>query len=117
MMALPALTEHGLASISQLGSEATVARLVHRLKIEDGLGRFGTRRQHTGLPRAIAGVIAELRLARLSPEQVAAVAPHVAPLLAAYEAELAEMGLTDWSGVLALAAEGAPCTGSRACRS
>ena len=106
-MALPALTERGLASISQLGSEAAVARLVHHLKSEDGLGRFGAVGNTPGLPRAIAGVIAELRLARLSPEQVAAVAPDVAPLLAAYESELAEMGLTDWSGVLALAADNA----------
>lgn len=108
MMALPALTERGLASISQLGSEAAVARLVHRLKSEEGLGRFGAVGNTPGLPRAIAGVIAELCLACLSPEQVAAVAPDVAPLLAAYETELAEMRLTDWSGVLAVAADNAP---------
>src|SRR5215204_3525461 len=32
--ATPLLAERGLASISQLGSEATVARFVHRLKSE-----------------------------------------------------------------------------------
>ena len=35
------------------------------------------------------------------------VAPDVAPLLAIYEAELAEMALTDWPGILSLAAESA----------
>jgi len=81
-MALPALAGRGLASISQLGSEATVARLVQRLKSEGGLGRFAAVADAPGLPRAFAGVIAELRLARLSPDDVASVAPDVAPLLA-----------------------------------
>src|SRR6516162_4996514 len=39
-IALPALTKRGLASISQIGAEATVTRLLHRLRIELGLGRF-----------------------------------------------------------------------------
>lgn len=107
-MAMPLLTERGLASISSLGTEAAVARLIHRLKSEVGLGRFGAVADTPGFPRAIAGVVAELRLARLSPDDVASVAPDLAPLLAAYSAELASMSLTDWSGVLTLAAEGAP---------
>lgn len=104
-IATPTLIERGLASISQLGSEATIARLVHRLKSDGSLGRFGVVAGTPGLPRAIGMVIAELRLARLSPNDVASVAPDVARLLAAYEAELAEMGLTDWAGMLALAAD------------
>ena len=104
-MALPALADRGLASISQLGTEATVARLVHRLKSEARLGRFDVIGDTPGLPRAITSVIAELQLARLSPDRVASVAADVAPLLDAYEAELAEISLTDWSGVLALAAD------------
>jgi hypothetical protein len=103
-IAMPVLMECGLASISQLGSEATVARLVHRLKFDGDLGRFGVIADTPGLPRALASVIADLRLARLTPDDVASVAPDVARLLAAYEAELAEMSLTDWAGVLALAA-------------
>jgi hypothetical protein len=106
-MALSSLTGRGLASITQIGTEATVARLLHRLRAEGRLGRFAAIAETPGFPRAVAGVIAELRLARLSPDAVAAAAPDVAPLLAAYEAELAEMMLTDWAGVLALATDGA----------
>ena len=107
-MALPQLTARGLASISRVGTEATVARVVHRLKSERRAGRFDPIAGTPGFPRAIATVITELRLARLSPDDVASVAPDVAPLLAAYEAELAEMGLTDWAGMLALAVGGVP---------
>jgi hypothetical protein len=107
-MALPQLTERGLASISQIGTEATVARVVHRLKSDRRAGRFEPIAGTPGFPRAIATVITEPRLARLSPDDVASVAPDVALLLAAYEAELAEMGLTDWAGMLALAVEGVP---------
>src|SRR5438270_6441156 len=70
-MAMPLLTERGLASISSLGSEAAVARLVHRLKSERGLGRFSAVADTPGFARAITGVVAELRLARLSPDDVA----------------------------------------------
>jgi len=107
-LALPELAAQGLASVSQLGSQAMVARLIHQLKAERRLGRFDPIADTPGFPRAIAGVISELRLARLSPDDVASIAPDVAPLLAAYEAELAEMHVTDWAGILAVAAEGAP---------
>jgi ATP-dependent helicase/nuclease subunit B len=107
-MALPQLTERGLASISQVGTVATVARVVHRLKSDRRAGRFEPIAGTPGFPRAIAAVVTELRLARLSPDDVASFAPDVAVLLAAYEAELAEMGLTDWAGMLALAVEGVP---------
>ena len=112
-IALPKLTESGLASISPIGTEATVARLVHRLKSESRVGRFEPIADTPGFPRAIAAVITELRLARLSPEDLAAVAPDVAPLLAAYEAELAEMTLTDWPGILTLHS-GRGCRGTSA---
>src|ERR1700687_4813611 len=39
-IALPVLTERGRASISQIGAEATVARILYRLRIEQRLGRF-----------------------------------------------------------------------------
>jgi hypothetical protein len=105
--ALAELTATGLASLSQLGSKAIVARLIHRLKTERRLGRFEPVADTPGFPRAIAGAISELRLARLSPDDVASVAPDVAPLLAAYEAELVDMHVTDWAGILAIASKGA----------
>jgi ATP-dependent helicase/nuclease subunit B len=60
-----------------------------------------------GFPRAVAGVVAELRLARISRDAIAAWAPDLEPLTEAYEAELKQAGLTDWPGVLALASEAA----------
>jgi hypothetical protein len=47
---LPALTERGLASISQIGAEATVARLLHRLRIELRLGHFQAIAHTPGFP-------------------------------------------------------------------
>ena len=106
-IALPQLTERRLASITALGMEAAVTRLAHRLRTEGRVGRFAPIAGTPGFPRAIASVMTELRLSRLSPQVVASVAPDVAALLAAYEAELAEMALADWPAVLALASEGA----------
>jgi len=103
--ALAELTVQGLVSVSQLGARAIVARLIHRLKTEGRLGRFAPVANTPGFPCAIAEVISELRLARLSPDDLAAVAPDVAPLLAAYQTELVETHATDWAGVLAIAAE------------
>ena len=62
---------------------------------------------HTpGFPRAITAVLTELRLAQFSSEDLATATPDVALLLAAYEAELAELALADWPKILTLAAEG-----------
>jgi hypothetical protein len=105
-IASPVLTERGLASISQIGAEATVARLLHRLRIERRLGRFQPIAHTPGFPRAITAVLTELRLAQLSSEALATAAPDVSMLLAAYEAELAELALADWPEILSLAAEG-----------
>src|SRR5437879_6377864 len=58
-IALPALTDRGLASISPIGTAATVARLVHRLKSAGPIGRFEPIADAPGFPRAIAGVINE----------------------------------------------------------
>ncbi|MBO0737948.1 MAG: PD-(D/E)XK nuclease family protein [Alphaproteobacteria bacterium] len=110
-VALPALTDRGMVPLSPIGAEAMTVRLVHRLKSEGRIGRFGPIGDTPGLPRAIAGVITELRLAQLPPEALVSAAPDVAPLLSAYEAELAEMALIDWPGVLAHAAEDAGAHG------
>ena len=47
------------------------------------------------------------------PDALAHVAPDLAPLLQAYERELAEHGFTDWPGVLHLAASAAMDPGCR----
>jgi ATP-dependent helicase/nuclease subunit B len=104
-IASPALIDHGLASIRQLGAEATVARLLHRLRIDQALGRFQPIAHTPGFSRAIAAVLTEVRLAQLSSEDLAITAPDVSLLLSAYEAELVQSALADWPQILALAAE------------
>jgi ATP-dependent helicase/nuclease subunit B len=56
----PELADREIASISQIGAEATVTRLLHRLRIELRLGRFQRIAHTPGFPRAIAGVLQEL---------------------------------------------------------
>src|SRR5207244_1982326 len=99
-IAASALATRGLVPLSRLGTEATVARLVHRLKEEGRLGRYHAVAATPGFPRAVAGVIAELRLARVPSDVVGNVAPDLVPLIGAYDADLAEAGLIDWPGVL-----------------
>jgi hypothetical protein len=60
-------------------------------------------------------VVAELRLAGISRDAIAACAPDLEPVTEAYEAELKEAGLTDWPGVLAMASTGYASLTSRNC--
>jgi hypothetical protein len=106
-IAAPALAARGLIPLSRVGTEAIVAGLVHRLRAEGGLGRYDDVSATPGFPRAVAGVIAELRVARVPSDAVGSVAPDLVPLIGTYEAELAEAGLADWSDVLVLATEAA----------
>src|SRR5262245_17377163 len=106
-IAAPALAARGLIPLSRAGTDAIVARLVHRLRAEGGLGRYDAVSATPGFPRAVAGVIAELRVARVPSDAVGSVALDLVPLIAAYEAELAEAGLADWPDVLMLATEAA----------
>ena len=77
-VAAPALATRGLVPLSQLGTEAVVARLVHRLRAGGGLSHYQAVANTPGFPRAIAGVIAELRMAKLPAAAVGSVAPEVA---------------------------------------
>lgn len=104
-IASPLLAARALAPLSRLGTEAIVARSVHRLKTERRLGRYQAVSDTPGFPRAIASVIAELRVAQVAPDAVGMVAPDLAPIAHAYQADLRAAGLTDWAGVLALATE------------
>ena len=104
-LAAPLLAERKLAPLSRLGVEAIAARVVHRLKSERRLGRYHCVGDTPGFARAIAAVIAELRLAKLTCDAISKAAPDLVPLIEAYEAALAEAGLTDWPGVLAFATD------------
>jgi ATP-dependent helicase/nuclease subunit B len=106
-VAAPLLATRGLVLLSRLGTDAIVARVAHRLRAEGGLGRYRAVADTPGFPRAIAGVIAELRLARLPPGAFDSLAPDLVRLISAYEAELAQARLTDWPGLLGLATEAA----------
>jgi ATP-dependent helicase/nuclease subunit B len=114
VLAAPVLAERKLVPLSRLGTEAIVARVVHRLKAEGGLGRYQPVGETPGFVRAIAAVIAELRLASVTCDAIGNVAPDLVRLTEAYEAALVEADLTDWPGVLNLATEAA--SGRRACR-
>ena len=101
--AAPVLAARRLAPISRLGAEAVAVRVIHRLRDEGRLGRFGPVSATPGFPKAIAQVLSELRLARLSSDSVATVAPDLVPVIEAYQAELAEAGLVDWPGMVDVA--------------
>jgi hypothetical protein len=110
-VAAPVLAARGLTPLGRIGADAFAARLVHRMNAEGRLGHYQSIAATPGFPRAVARVISELRLARLSPEAVVRFAPDLAPLLDAFELELKESCLTDWPGVLALASEAASSFG------
>jgi ATP-dependent helicase/nuclease subunit B len=74
VIAAPALAARGLIPLSRVGTEAIVARLVHRLRAEGRLGRYDAVSATPGFPRAVAGVIAELRVARVPSDVVGSVA-------------------------------------------
>src|SRR5207342_2577031 len=76
------------------------------------LGRYYAIAATPGFPRAVAGVLEDLRLARLAPDTVGPVAPDLVPLIGAYENELNGESLADWSDVLALATESVARTGA-----
>jgi hypothetical protein len=82
-IATPALAGRGLVPLSRVGTEAIVAGLVHRLKAASGLKHYDA----VGAPRAIAGVIAELRSARVRSNAVESVAPDLLTIIQAYERE------------------------------
>jgi ATP-dependent helicase/nuclease subunit B len=110
-VAAPLLAARGLTPLGRIGADAIAARLAHRMNAEGRLSRYQSVAATPGFPRAVAGVIAELRLARVPPEAIAGSAPDFAPVTSAYEVELKEAGLTDWAGVLALATDAASAVG------
>jgi ATP-dependent helicase/nuclease subunit B len=111
VIAAPILAARGLTPLSRIGAAALVARLVYRMNAEGRLSHYRSVATTPGFPRAVAGVIMELRLARISLEAIGASAPDLKSLVEAYENELKEAGLTDWPGVLALACEAASAVG------
>jgi hypothetical protein len=110
-IAAPVLAARGITPLSRIGADAMVARLVHRMNAEGRLSHYESVQSTPGFPRAVASVIAELRLAHIPPNALADSAPYLAPLVEAYQLELKEAGLTGWAGVLEFATEAASAIG------
>jgi ATP-dependent helicase/nuclease subunit B len=104
-LATPLLAERKLTTLSRIGSEAIMTRVVHRTSEQAKLGRYEPVGDTPGFSRAVAAVIAELRLAYQTSGDITQVAPDLVPLKEGYEAALAEAGLVDWSQVLRFATE------------
>jgi hypothetical protein len=81
------------------------------MNAEGRLSHYESVQGTPGFPRAVASVIAELRLAQIPPNALADSAPYFAPLVEAYQLELKEAGLTDWAGALEFATEAASAIG------
>src|ERR1700722_3453440 len=110
-IAAPVLAARRLTPLSRIGADAIAARLAHGMNAEGRLSHYQSVAATPGFPRAVANVIAELRLTGVPPEAIVESAPDFAPLTSAYEVELKEVGLTDWAGVLALATHAASVGG------
>lgn len=104
-IASPALAERGLAPLGRVGTEAIVARIVHQMRTGGRLTQYAAAAATPGFPRAVTRVVSELRAARVRPDAVKDIAADLAALLEAYDCELADSSLTDWSGVLQLATD------------
>ena len=105
VLARPLLAERGMVPLGPLGVQAICARVVNRLTTQSALGRYANIAESPGFARAFAGVVTELRLAKLRPEALSGIAPDLLPLVEAYEAILGEDGFADWAGLLTIATD------------
>jgi len=103
-LARSAMAERNLAPLSGLGREAVAARVAQKALAQGELAYFHPVAAFPGFARALARTIVELRLAKVSSEQLT---PDLATLLDLYQAELAERSLVDLPGLLALATQAA----------
>lgn len=103
-IAEPLLASRQVVPLSPLGTSAMAARAIHDLDGENKLGGYRPIAKTPGFPRAVSSALAELRLADLTAAALHPTAPDLAGILAKYEAGLSDAGLTDWPGMLAIAA-------------
>lgn len=104
-VALPELSRRGRAPIGPVAAEALVARVVHELRDEGGLGVFARVDGGPGLARALTATIVELRHADIDRADLAAAAPDLARVLERYEEALSAAGFADRAAVFGVAAE------------
>jgi len=104
--ARPEMADRELGPLSNLGAEALAARIVHAECAEKDLDYFSAVADMKGFARALARTISELRLARVSADQLRGRGPagsDLSRLLARFEAELERMSLADTARVFELA--------------
>jgi CRISPR/Cas system-associated exonuclease Cas4 (RecB family) len=102
-LATPALVERRLAPLGALAAEALATRVLHTLRARGALGRFAAVADGPGLARAISRTLAELRMARVGRDALAATSPDLVALADAYEAELATARLADRAEIFRIA--------------
>lgn len=106
-LATELLAERGLAPASSLGIEAIAARVAFEADSAGEIPRLAAVRAFPGFARALARTLTELRLAALSPEDIAGPdgpgATEMARLLRRYASALEEAHVADRATLLALA--------------
>ncbi len=102
------MAERELSPLSNLGAEALAARIVHAERAEKELDYFSAVADMKGFARALARTISELRLGRVSADQLGGRGPagsDLSRLLARFEAELERLSLVDTARVFELASD------------
>jgi hypothetical protein len=115
-LARQSMSQLGLAPLSALGLEALAARVVYAARAAHELKYFEPVSKLPGFARALARTLAELRLAGIRPDSLAASGEpgeDLARLLARYEDDLEHRALADLARVLELAAQAAAEGGHR----
>ena len=90
----------GLSPVTPAARRAMVVRVVFRAREAGALGRFAAAAEGPGLVARLAMTFDELRLAGLSPPEVAEEDKTLASLFGAYQEALAEARLADQAGIL-----------------
>jgi len=99
------LAREGRVPVGRLACVAVVARVVQELASAGRLGRHADLAAGPTFARAVAGVLEELRLARVESERLAEVDVDLAALADGYERALVEAGLIDRAGLFGVATE------------
>jgi ATP-dependent helicase/nuclease subunit B len=115
-LARASMAEQGLVPLTALGRESVLTRVTFAARKHNRLDYFSPVAGMPGFVHALAKTVEELRLARVSPSELAEIgapAADLAGLLAAYENELAQRGLADFAEILRQAQAVAQCGNHR----
>jgi hypothetical protein len=108
ILAAETLADRNLAPAVGLTVNAIAARAIHILARSSALGHFTPIADRHGFASAVARTITELRLSRVTAQQLRALGSTGAPLAALleqYEEELAQAMLADRAAMIAIASE------------